>query len=76
MSGDETPTTPDPEAPDAKLDPAGLQDALGRTGRMLKTAGLPFDEDEFEDADDDSLSDSSDGESSSSEDSSSSSDVE
>ncbi|MCW2920553.1 MAG: hypothetical protein JWL76_427 [Thermoleophilia bacterium] len=64
MSGDETPTTPDPEAPDAKLDPAGLQDALGRTGRMLKTAGLPFDDDEFDDeADDDSLSESSDGDS-------------
>lgn len=76
MSGDDTPTTPDPETPDAKLDPAGLQDALGRTGRMLKTAGLPFDEDEFEDADDDSLSESSDGDSSSSEDSSSASDAE
>ncbi len=76
MSGDDTPTTPDPEAPDAKLDPAGLQDALGRTGRMLKTAGLPFDEDEFEDADDDSLSDSSESGSSSSEDSSSSSEEE
>ena len=65
MSGDETPSTPDPEAPDAKLDPAGLKDALGRTGRMLKTAGLPFEEDEFE-ADDDSTSESSDGDSSSS----------
>lgn len=63
MSGDDTPTTPDP-APDAKLDPAGLQDALGRTGRMLKSAGLPFDDDEFDDeADDDSLSESSDGDS-------------
>jgi hypothetical protein len=75
MSGDETPTTPDPETPDAKLDPAGLKDALGRTGRMRKTAGLPFEEDEFEDADDDSTSESSD-ESSSSEDSSSGSEAE
>lgn len=69
MSGDDTPTTPDPTAPGTDLDPAGLKDALGRTGRMLKTAGLPFDEDEFDDADDaddDSLSASSEGESSSS----------
>ncbi len=72
MSGDDTTTNPDPETPDAKLDPAGLKDALGRTGRMLKTAGLPFEDDEF-DADDDSSSESSDGESCSSEDSSSSS---
>ena len=76
MSGDDASTTPDPEAPDTNLDPAGLKDALGRTGRMLKTAGLPFEEDEFDDADDDSLSDSSESESSSSEDSSSSSEEE
>ena len=42
MSSDDV--KPDPE----KLDPAGLKDALGRTGRMLKTAGLPFEEDEFD----------------------------
>ncbi len=59
MSGDDTPSTPDPEAPDTNLDPAQLKDALGRTGRMLKTAGLPFEEDEF-DADDDSNSETSD----------------
>lgn len=45
MSGDDI--KPDPE----KLDPAGLKDALGRTGRMLKTAGLPFEEDEFDEDD-------------------------
>lgn len=53
-------TTPDPETPDAKLDPAGLKDALGRTGRMLKSAGLPFEDDEFEDDDEDSSSSSGD----------------
>ncbi len=42
MTGDDI--KPDPD----KLDPDGLKDALGRTGRMLKTAGLPFEEDEFD----------------------------
>lgn len=43
-----TPDRPDEAtAPSGDLDPATLKDALGRTGRMLKTAGLPFEEDEF-----------------------------
>jgi hypothetical protein len=50
MTGDDIKPDPtsDHETPDTKLDPEGLKDALGRTGRMLKTAGLPFEEDEFE----------------------------
>jgi len=65
MSGDDTSPTSDDEqtTPTGDIDPAGLKDALGRTGRMLKTAGLPFEDDEFdgdgEDDDDDSSSTSS-----------------
>jgi hypothetical protein len=33
------------------IDPTELKNALGRTGRMLKTAGLPFELDEFDDND-------------------------
>jgi hypothetical protein len=62
MHGDDD-TTPDPNADsDAATTPNvadGLRNALGRTGRMLSTAGLPFEEDEFDDADDDSTSSSS-----------------
>ena len=71
MSGDETTPDSEPETIPAGLDPDALKDAHGRTGRMFKAAGLPFEDDEFDDADDDSTSSSSeDGD----EDSSSSSD--
>ncbi len=61
MTGDDTtPNAPDPETVTGDLDPSALKDALGRTGRMLQTAGLPFEEDEFED-DGDSNSSSSTG---------------
>jgi hypothetical protein len=43
-----TPDTPDPVT--AHLDRDGLKGAHGRTGRMLQNAGLPFEEDEFEEA--------------------------
>ncbi len=33
------------------IDPAQLKSALGRTGRMLKTAGLPFEHSEFDESD-------------------------
>lgn len=71
MNGDDTnsPGTPDPVT--TGLDRDALKDAHGRTGRMLKSAGLPFEDDEFDDADDDSTSSSSedsDSSSSSSED--------
>lgn len=40
------------EAPKSDdIDPAELKNALGRTGRMLKTAGLPFELDEFDESD-------------------------
>ncbi|MCB0878465.1 MAG: hypothetical protein KDC46_05740 [Thermoleophilia bacterium] len=67
MNGDDT--TPDPEAAKtpAEIDPAALKDAHGRTGRMFKAAGLPFEEDEFDD-DDSTSSSSEDGDSSSSSD--------
>jgi hypothetical protein len=69
---DPTPDTPDPLT--AHLDRGSLQDAHGRTGRMLKNAGLPFEEDEFDgDADSSSSSSSSSSESSSSSSSDSSS---
>ena len=62
MNGDDALTpAPLPDPMTANLDPEGLKDALGRTGRMLKTAGLPFEADECDDADDDSTSSSSDG---------------
>jgi hypothetical protein len=67
MNGDDTnaPDTPDPVT--TGLDPDALKDAHGRTGRMLKSAGLPFEDDEFDDADDESSSTSSEeGEASSS----------
>jgi hypothetical protein len=54
--------TPDPELPDAAtvhVDRGSLQGAHGRTGRLLKNAGLPFEAEEFEAADDDSTSSSS-----------------
>jgi hypothetical protein len=70
MNGDDA-TNSDPDAVTVGLDPDALKDAHGRTGRMLKTAGLPFEDDEFDDelvgeADDDSTSSSSEGEDSSS----------
>lgn len=37
-----------PPSPDS-LDPAKLRGAHGRTGQMFQSAGLPFDEDEFDD---------------------------
>lgn len=54
-----------PAATTASMDPDALKDAHGRTGRMLQNAGLPFEEDEFDEADDDSTSASSDDSSSS-----------
>ena len=60
---------PDQVPPDAvteRLDPDGLKGAHGRTGRLLKAAGLPFEDDEFEEADADELSLSSEGSSDSS----------
>jgi hypothetical protein len=57
MNGDEPILPPDPVT--TNLDPDALKDAHGRTGRMLKSAGLPFEDDEFDDADDDSSSSSS-----------------
>lgn len=61
---DAAPGTAGNAAPSGDLDAAGLKGALGRTGRMLKTAGLPFDDDEF-DEDDDETSSSSEGDSAS-----------
>ncbi|MCW2956381.1 MAG: hypothetical protein JWO69_1250 [Thermoleophilia bacterium] len=49
---DETPDKPRTDP----MDPDALKEAHGRTGRLLKSAGLPFEEDEF---DDDSSSSSS-----------------
>ncbi|MCW2926412.1 MAG: hypothetical protein JWM86_380 [Thermoleophilia bacterium] len=46
---DPKPSATPPDAVTAHLDPSGLKDALGRTGRMLKTAGLPFEDEEFDD---------------------------
>ena len=69
---------PDESTPDAvteHLDPDGLKDAHGRTGRLLKAAGLPFEEDEFEEADEDETSASSEGSSDGSSDEDSSSDA-
>lgn len=67
MSPDSTPAAPDPTTAPASIDAEGLKDAHGRTGRMLKNAGLPFEAEEFEgDEDDDSSSSSSEGEDSSS----------
>ncbi|MCW2961418.1 MAG: hypothetical protein JWM90_1805, partial [Thermoleophilia bacterium] len=57
--GKERPMTedaPTPPRPDS-MDPDGLKDALGRTGRMLKSAGLPFEEEEFDEDDSSSSSD-------------------
>ena len=53
MTDDAAPTTPEiPETPDA----AKLKDAHERTGRMLQSAGLPFEADEFDDEDSSSSS--------------------
>lgn len=55
---------PEPETPDAvteRLDPDALKGAHGRTGRLLKQAGLPFEDDEFDEADADETSASSEG---------------
>lgn len=61
MHGDEAHPTPEPNDAGAPgLDPDRLRDAHGRTGRMLKNAGLPFEEEEFDDADADETSTSSD----------------
>lgn len=47
---DDTPDTPKvPDPREVLKNPAELKEALGRTGRMLKRAGLPFEEEEFED---------------------------
>lgn len=31
-----------------RVDPEGMKDAHARTGRLLKHAGLPFEDDEFD----------------------------
>lgn len=52
-AADDTPPTPP-----AAIDAAALKDAHGRTGRMFKNAGLPFEEDEFDgDGEDAAVSD-------------------
>lgn len=54
MQGDPNDSTPDtPDATTARLDPDGLKGAHGRTGRLLQNAGLPFEEEEFEEAEGD-----------------------
>lgn len=53
MRPDPNAAAPDPnDEPRADMDPSELKQALGRTGRMLKTAGLPFELDEFDEQDD------------------------
>lgn len=70
MRGDESdPTSETPDPVTAHLDPGALKDAHGRTGRLLQNAGLPFEEEEFEEADADETSSSSDGSSEASSDS-------
>lgn len=69
-------TAMSPSVTTGHMDPDALKDAHGRTGRMLQNAGLPFEEDEFDEADDDSSSSSSADEDSSSSSSSSSSEEE
>ncbi len=77
MNGDDTTPDGEPTEVPAGLDPDALKDAHGRTGRMFQAAGLPFEDDEFDDADDDSTSSSSeDGDDDSSSSSSSSSEEE
>lgn len=44
----DSPSVPDPK--DVLDDPSALKHAHERTGRMLKQAGLPFDEEEFDDS--------------------------
>lgn len=73
MADDLEPRDPNPDGtpaspPTVLNDPEGLKAAHDRTGRMLHKAGLPFDDDEFED--EDSTSEPSDDESDSSESSS------
>jgi hypothetical protein len=49
--GDDRDTKPDPSQPDPSRllrDPDALKESHGRTGRLLKQAGLPFEEEEFE----------------------------
>jgi len=52
---------PDENVPSVDIDPAALKDAHGRTGRMLKNAGLPFESDEFDEDDDETSESSFDG---------------
>ena len=48
-AGDEsTPDRPDPSK--VALDPDALKQAHGRTGNYLQKAGLPFEEDEFDES--------------------------
>jgi hypothetical protein len=49
MHGDQQHPNEAPSPDD--IDPSALKDALGRTGRMLQAAGLPFEEEEFEELD-------------------------
>ena len=59
MLADDPNTPPTPDPTNAHLDPGTLKDAHSKTGRMLKSAGLPFEIDEFGAEDDDSTSGSS-----------------
>jgi hypothetical protein len=49
-------TAPDPREEDEPLpvdptlDPDALRDAHGKTGKYLKQAGLPFEDEEFDDS--------------------------
>jgi len=47
MLPDEDAPAPTTDAVTGHLDPDALKGAHGRTGRMLKTAGLPFEDEEF-----------------------------
>lgn len=64
LSPDSPATSPSPDPLTAHVDREAFQDAHGRTGRMLQSAGLPFEPEELEDDDSES---SSDGDSTSSE---------
>lgn len=58
---DDLPGPDSPDHADAPTDAAALKSAHGRAGRMFQTAGLPFDDDEFDEEDGDETSESSTG---------------
>lgn len=58
MNPDDTDAQQRGDAPKAPpVDPAGMKGAHGRTGRLLKHAGLPFEADEFDESDADAAGD-------------------